>query len=397
LPANLTLNDMAMTSATDGWAVGEIDGANGQPAQGVILRYSDCHWSQVALDLKDVGLTHISMDSPTDGWASGQWDYNNANYNSQGLILLHYTGGAWSVVPMSQRPENHGMVLALSMRTPDDGWLLTNGPDEFTHGNGRIAVGISRLWHYQQGAWTLIAPCPIQMLDVIAPAGPDDLWAAGSSFTDPYKDQAQYLAHYHNGAWTQIASPDSLQVWSMSAVSPTDIWATGAHTTGIGFYVVAHYDGVAWRIVPDAVPAVPTPALTPGATPSPTIPKALIAPPGQFNGVLTSTGDGTGWAYGWRPGLITGPGSEAAIGNVYREDGGQWQSLSWPYNDVGFISSWTTFPDGEVWAIGSWTTFGNEITPLPGGGGTMSVSFHAYLLHYADGQWSRYVTASETH
>lgn len=394
LPANLTLSDLAMTSTTDGWAVGEIENANGQPSQGVILRYSDCRWSRVALDLKDVSLTHISMDSSTDGWASGQWNFGSANYNSQGLILLHYTGGAWGIVPVSQRPANHGMVFALSMRAPDDGWLLTSGPDEFTNGNGLISVGVARLWHYQQGAWTQVAPCPIQMPGVIVPAGLDDLWVAGSSFTGPYKEQAQYLAHYHDGAWTQVASPGGLQVLSLRAVSPSDIWASGMY--GSGFGAVAHYDGVAWQMAPGAVSALPTPALTPGAALAPTDPTNPVLHGGEFSGIVYITGDGAGWAYDWKSPDNAPPESEALIANVYREDGGGWQSLNWPYSDVGSITTWTTLPDGEVWATGNRRTIGTELTPLPGGGGTSRMSFTTYLLHYANGAWSRYITSSHT-
>ncbi|MGH2504524.1 MAG: hypothetical protein ACRDID_18610, partial [Ktedonobacterales bacterium] len=302
---------------------------------------------------------------------------------------------AWSVVPASQRPANQGTVLALSMRAPDEGWIVTTGPDTVPYGP-ILTVEIYRVWHYQRGAWTPVAPCPIMFPEVIAPTGPDDLWAAGFSFTGPGKEQAQYLAHYHNGAWTQIASPDGLQVWSMRAVSPTDIWMTGAKTTGVGYEVVEHYDGVTWRMAPDAVPALPTPALTPDATTSPTTRSMPTPQPGQFNGMITITGDGAGWAWDWQPGLITAPGTEAVIGGVYREVGGAWQSLNWPYADVGYITSWTTLQDGEIWALGSWNKLGSQMTPLPGGGGTWSDTNYAYLLHYANGQWSRYVTVSHT-
>jgi hypothetical protein len=388
LPANLSLEDLAMTSATDGWAVGAMNGGNGRPSQGVIMRYSDCHWSQVALVLKDVNLTHISMDSPTDGWAAGQLNYGRANSNIQGIVLLHYTGDAWSVVPASQRPANNGSVLALSMRAPDDGWIVTIGPDTIPYGS-MLSVETYRMWHYQQGAWTLVTPCPIMFPEIIAPAGPDDLWAAGSSFTGSGKEQAQYLAHYHDGAWTQIASPDVLQVWSMRAVSPTDIWISGAVNDGSGYNVVEHYDGVTWRLAPDAVPTLPTPALTPGATPTPTEQYGPPPQPGEFNGIVTITGDGAGWAYDWKPDLITTPGSQAMIGSVYREDGGQWQALNWPYSNISFITSWAPFPDGEVWAIGIYWVDGTP-TPHPGGGASNTAVGHGVLLHYTSGVWTRY-------
>jgi hypothetical protein len=386
LSANVALNDLAMTSATDGWAVGEIIDAQGQTAQGVILRYSECHWSQVALNLKDVSLTHISMDSPTDGWASGQL----IPY-SDGFILLHYTGGAWSVVPASQRPANTGMVNALSMRTPDEGWLATAGPDNDTNSSGSVSVAASRVWHDIQGSWTKVAS-PTQMIDAIAPVGPDDLWIAGSDFVGAGKQTSHSFAHYHNGAWSIMPQPAGLWTESLHANSPTDIWASGIYSNGFG--AVVHYDGVAWRIAPDAVSALPTPALSPGSTLSPTDPIDPALHGGEFSGVVTITGDGAGWAYDWKPSGIMSPGSQAVIANLYREDGDHWQSLNWPYSDIGVISSWVSLPDGEVWATGTWQVPRSETTPLPGGGGTTPMSFSAYLLHYVNGEWSRYITTS---
>ena len=165
---------------------------------------------------------------------------------------------------------------------------------------------------------------------------------------------------------------------------------------GSGFGAVAHYDGVAWQMAPGAVSALPTPALTPGAALAPTDPTNPVLHGGEFSGIVYITGDGAGWAYDWKSPDNAPPESEALIANVYREDGGGWQSLNWPYSDVGSITTWTTLPDGEVWATGNRRTIGTELTPLPGGGGTSRMSFTTYLLHYANGAWSRYITSSHT-
>lgn len=81
-PAGVWLSDIAMTSATDGWAVGDPI----QRHTAVILHYANGAWTQVNCPTQQP-LSGVAMASPTDGWAVG----------ARGTIL-HYAGGAWSVV-----------------------------------------------------------------------------------------------------------------------------------------------------------------------------------------------------------------------------------------------------------------------------------------------------------
>jgi hypothetical protein len=74
------LRGVSMTSATDGWAVG------GDSGRADIHRFSDGRWQQVDSPT-DAPLWAIAMDSPSDGWAVGAG------------VILHYTGGAWRVIP----------------------------------------------------------------------------------------------------------------------------------------------------------------------------------------------------------------------------------------------------------------------------------------------------------
>ena len=74
------LRSVSMPSATDGWAVG------GDSGRADIHRFSGGRWQQVDSPT-DAALWAISIDSPTDGWAAGVG------------VILHYTGGAWHVVP----------------------------------------------------------------------------------------------------------------------------------------------------------------------------------------------------------------------------------------------------------------------------------------------------------
>lgn len=360
LPANAVLNDMALTSSTEGWAVGALEDDQGNTTQGLIMRYSACHWASIALDLPGVMLTSLSMDSPTDGWAAGY--VNNAN----GFVLLHDINGVWSIVGASQRPANHGSVTALSMVSPDEGWIATMGPDDTPNSSGSVSVAKSRLWQDVQGSWINVA-YPMPIIDAIAPVGPADIWVAGSDYTGPTKQLSHSFAHYHNGAWTVTPQPAKLWTQILYVVSPTDIWASGMTTDQTS--IVAHYDGVAWSESPDSFPS----AVANG------------------NGVGIAFGAGEGWAYTFRAPNAATPSPEsmrALVGSVLRETGGRWQALSWPYNDLNWLSSFSPISNSEFWVIGNYLL---EVTTPNGNHNSSSVIFsRSVLLHYANGIWSRY-------
>lgn len=358
LPANAVLNAMALITPQDGWAVGGVQNAQGQVTRGLIMRFSACHWSPIALDLPGVDLAYLSMDTPTDGWAAGNADI------SDGLILLHYSGGSWSMTP---GPPSKGGVSALSMTSPEDGWLATMGPDIAQH--GYTAGYVQRLWRYSQGAWTQVT-APVHMIDAIATVGPDDLWIAGSDFVGAGKQTSHSFAHYQHGQWTTVTQPAGMWARSLRAISPSDVWASGITIDAVP--VVAHYDGATWRDAPEALP--PDVNQKPGP------------------GVSTALGDGEGWEYHQRAASGAAPGSierQVVISGVLRETGGQWQRLNWPFTDVTQITVWTPVSASEVWAIGS-TSVLQPPTPIPGGGYSIESVAHTYFLHYTNGVWTRY-------
>jgi hypothetical protein len=74
VPYSFSLNDIAMVSATEGWAVGTAEGvpdSQGNAAlTGVILRYRNGVW-QLANTLPNYDLRTISMGTVTAGWIGG--------------------------------------------------------------------------------------------------------------------------------------------------------------------------------------------------------------------------------------------------------------------------------------------------------------------------------------
>jgi hypothetical protein len=355
LPANALISDMALTSPTSGWAVGSIMNDRGVASQGLIMRFNQCRWAPISLDLSGIDLGAISMDSATDGWAIG------AHTDRNSPVLLHYSDGIWKQAPLPSDPLiAQSSFETLRMRAPGDGWISA-----FTPKTPQGQMSPMLLLHLSGGSWVTVS-CPLAFIYDIAPVGPKDLWVTGQTADATGGDQpGDYrFAHFHNGQWSVMNQPTGAELSILHAVSSTDIWASGylppAKSTS-----VAHYDGANWRLAPQAIP--------PGAAVVDTF----------------ALGDGEGWAVsqGALATPRTGP-AETVIVSVWREMGGQWQALSWPYKDLDGVRVWAPVSDHEFWVIGSYmVTFSvpNGADGSSGGGYNQSV-----LLHYADGAWTRY-------
>lgn len=355
LPQHAQSDRIVMTSPTEGWAIGAITaiGVSGFPVsvQALLWHISDCHWTQVALNLPagDV-LNEISMDSPTDGWVLGQ------TYTAK-PVLLHYTNGAWSQAPLPDDPAftqvSPSVIQAFG---PGEVWMTAYTPKTPT---GQMSPML--LIHLANGVWTSVAS-PFPAIYGIAPVGANDLWIIGQHDTPQGGAAPTWFAHYHNGGWDAVQQSPA-QVFTLHAISPTDIWASGASAA------VEHYDGSAWRDAPQAIPPVSD--------------KSQV--------LVEALGDGEGWAA--QPAMST-PSASQSLGNVsgiWYETGGQWRLLNLPYKDIRRMYWFTPVSDGEVWAIGAYYVALPESTRPDSPGMSVGGGYdQLVLLHYVDGAWTRY-------
>jgi len=98
LPSSLpqgNLYAVAMTSANDGWAVGETM-PDTSPPQSLLLHYQNGQWSEYNLHI-GYGLSSISMVSANDGWAVGTSNLGTGGDVTYSSVILHYQNGRWSV------------------------------------------------------------------------------------------------------------------------------------------------------------------------------------------------------------------------------------------------------------------------------------------------------------
>lgn len=248
--SDTALSQVAMISATEGWAVGSYHDLNNN-LFGLILHYTGGRWMP-QMSLANANLSGLAMLSASNGWAIG------ANNYQQG-ILLHYTGGAWNTVPLAALSLDH-----IVMTSPTDGWIVGR-----SQGNNYVA------WHYDGNTWTQVTIPGMGVLTQIAMDSASDGWVVGYKVTSGGARSAlaadgsgapgpTVFAHYDGKTWTDVltfAQDTDTIVTSLSLDAPDDGWAVGTFTHP-GSHILTHtlylhYTGGWWKQVagPDDVNA----------------------------------------------------------------------------------------------------------------------------------------------
>ncbi|GEM_PF-624160 len=261
--ANGSLSAFAMTSPTDGWAVGTIAANGSQQGQSLLLHYNGQTWTRV--QAPGGQLTTIAMASASDGWATGL--RTDANGNPVG-VDLHYNGHQWTQVSIP--PID--VVVALSTRSASDGWAM--GYKYLPNGRTN-ALYSGTPWqnvfaHYDGKTWTAVQT-PIlnnenASVSSLFMDAPNDGWAVGIAYTDAVANplSTNLYLHYSSGQWTQVNGPGSEGLNAVFLTSASEGWAVGKGGT------IMHYANGAWTQAAGAPAPTPLPTATPTGTPQPT-------------------------------------------------------------------------------------------------------------------------------
>ncbi len=282
------LNSVYMLSPNDGWAVGSHQGSTDP----LILHYTGGQWQRIGnptggqLQLSFPWLTQIWMVSPTEGWAVGNYtDFNNAlfglilhftggiwtvqktlpsthlnglvmlsasdgwavgdNGDQQQSVLLHYSGGAWTSVPLAGHSLNQ-----IVMTSPTDGWIV-----ESSQFDGPV-------WHYNGTTWTALSIPGMYSIRLLSAVSASDGWAVGFQTPSGAASKAfssyggnTVFAHYNGKTWTTAQTyTQEMHVTGLSMDAPDDGWAVGSVANGTGAVVGSkplylHYTGGHWTQV----------------------------------------------------------------------------------------------------------------------------------------------------
>ncbi len=151
--ASVMLSQIWMTSPSEGWIVGTrstgSDGDGTSHTRGIFLHYTNEIWNIVQVppveqlaQNEDIDLNDLVMTSPTDGWAVGSQSFTFPNGNVTDVVdydyALHYLDGQWGQVSV---PQGEGAIFSISMGSADEGWAIT-GAETLHYTAGKWSVGL---------------------------------------------------------------------------------------------------------------------------------------------------------------------------------------------------------------------------------------------------------------
>lgn len=238
LPEGVEVIAYAPTGPDEGWGTGGVitNPVTGFPDRSMVLRYSAGSWTQVGPALPGEYLGGIDMISSSEGWVVGGND-------SGECLLLHIHNGSWRQAPLPPA-DPQGAPTFMAMRTPDEGWMAMANPKKAQGGAN------TSLLHYTGGAWSLI-PDPIQYITDIAPIADGEAWVIGWN-----TDATSSLVHVQGRKATVVlTSPADSTFYRLRMFAPDDIWIEGAMHDPKSNVEIAdvplnyHFDGVAWSNV----------------------------------------------------------------------------------------------------------------------------------------------------
>lgn len=303
------LEDVSADSATDAWAVGEWDGADGY-ARTLVEHWDGVSWTVVSSPspgpLYSL-LTDVVALSPTDVWAVGI----QAGVSAQQTLTEHWDGTSWSVVPSVDVGKDDNQLFGVTAFGTDDVWAV---------GQQFSTQGSLLTEHWDGTAWTRVPADhranSSHALVGIAGAASDDVWAVGDTTTiggGPFRTLAE---HWDGSAWTIVPTvnpkeKNENQLTDVTALFSNEAWAVGYYqvsATSI-LTLIEHWDGTTWQL-----------AANPNAT--------------TLDYLFGVSGDAA-WDV-W------------AVGNAI--DDGISQTLIEHYNGVG----WTIVPSHDPYTQGNW-------------------------------------------
>jgi hypothetical protein len=215
-------------------------------------------WNHVATPNRgqvDNGLAAVAAVDPHDMWAVG----SAGTYGGKSSTLAeHFDGVGWSVVATPNGPNAANRLGGVTAVATDDVWAVgssATNPPTSSH-------SVTLVEHWTAGVWSVVpSPNPAPPLGGaevsnelygVAAVATDDVWAVGQSFD--FTTSQTLIVHWNGRSWRAVHAPHpgfASVLRSVTAVSANDVWAAGTTTrNGRQHTLVLHWDGHAWTQVP---------------------------------------------------------------------------------------------------------------------------------------------------
>lgn len=200
LPTGSVVGDIDLVSTTDGWAVGYLPG---EFREARVWRWDGTAWGTWPVD-KTWVVSYLDMLGSDEGWASG--------FN----VVIRWDGQTWRLVPNVPAGAAAGALSMLHGGENPEGWFGSVG----------------RIFHLHNDQWDSQRLPGEGVVEALAVPAPDEGWAVTRSA----------LYRYDGRDWTKVALPlgPESTVWDVDAPERGNAWVLVEpdglfHWTGVGW------------------------------------------------------------------------------------------------------------------------------------------------------------------
>src|SRR6185437_2339151 len=152
-PSATTLNAVSARTATDAWAVGQVQGAGDDAGLQIFAeRWNGTQWQQVPtpnIVRQDERLLGVSASGPDDAWAVG--NTNSISAESHDTLAAHWDGTAWTIVPTPAAASGGRLASLYDV-------AALGSANAWAVGQGKDARPLTE--HWDGTAWSVV-PVPV--------------------------------------------------------------------------------------------------------------------------------------------------------------------------------------------------------------------------------------------
>lgn len=346
-----SLNDLLVLSHSDIWLVGDsVD--QSFVVQPLALHWNGATWSSTSVPAPAGSiLSQLAATSASDIWAIGETDYGsgipNGGAQPSHTLIEHWNGDHWSQIASPDLlPSTRNLLQGVAVITPENVWAVGVAGNDIT--NSGYGTRTSPLVEHWDGTrWQLVTLPTIQSagLNSIVALNANDIWAAGSSSDNNGTSHSPLLLHWNGQNWSSVAT---LTINSGASGSLLKITADASHhLLALGFdqngmpLLLSLRNGQ-W----DALPVPPTAKATGTATFY-----------NQFLGISATSSQDI-WLAGASVQVPKSDGASVFTPLVEHWNGHQWQAVSEHYRGQASLQT-ISISTGITWSSGSIDAYGH--------------------------------------
>ncbi len=225
-----TLSAIAATSASNAWAVGNLQGAHAFRA--LIEHWNGASW-HTQLPAQPGGSTHpdvllaVGASSAGDAWAVGDYGTGHGRLT----LIEHWNGTAWTQAPSPSPggPSHVSVLTSIAVVSATKAWAVGYYQTPKTGRQTLIAAWNGKAW--QRMPSSNPGPSHQAQLSSVTATTASNAWAVG--FTDENGGSLSVMLHWDGHSWTQVPTPDLTpfgfnDFFGVAATSTSNVWVVGA-------------------------------------------------------------------------------------------------------------------------------------------------------------------------